>query len=240
VWLREAQWRRPHGAAAEFTSLPGDLATPLPPGVAVEVGAALGIPVLTAHRCVLADGPVDGATVLVRGAAGRVGRYAAQIAVLEGATVLATARQDADLADITGLGVHHVVDERQGGVADRVLEITAGRGADRVIDVDLGANFQDTLRAVAGNGVISAYASMGRPVVEVPFYDLMMRNITLRTVLVYDMPAAAKTAAISAVSGWLAADALDHGFGPSFGLDEIAGAHEAIEQGVRGVVTVAS
>ncbi len=238
VWLREAQWRRPHGAAAELVALPGDRACHLPPDVSFEVGACLGIPVLTAHRCVLADGPVGDMAVLVRGAAGRVGRYAAQVGVLEGATVIATARSDADLADLDGLGVHHVLDERAGAVAERVLDVTDGVGAGRVVEVDFGANLADTLRATAANGVISAYASMGRPRVELPFYDLMMRNITLRTVLVYDMPQHAKAAAASALTTWLREDSLDHRLGPRFALEDIVSAHEAIEGGVRGVVTV--
>lgn len=238
VWVREAQWRRPYGTAAQLTAVPADLACPLPDGVPIEVGACLGIPVLTAHRCVLADGSVRGAAVLVRGAAGRVGRYAAQIARLEDASVIATARRDDDLDDVQGLGLHHVIDERRGSVAEAVLDITNGAGADVVVEVDFGGNLADTLRAVADNGVISAYASMGAPRVELPFYDLMMRNITVRTVLVYDMPHAAKAAAISATSAWLEAAALDHRFGPRFGLDDIVAAHESIERGVRGVVTV--
>ncbi|MPZ73837.1 MAG: zinc-binding dehydrogenase [Nitriliruptorales bacterium] len=240
VWLREAQWRRPHGAAARYTAVPADRACRLPGNVPFDVGACLGIPALTAHRCVVADGPVSGAVVVVRGAAGRVGRYAAQIAMLEGATVIATARRDADLSDVAALGVQHVVDEREDSVADHVLEITDGRGAARIVEVDFGTNLEDALRAVANNGVISAYASMGTPRVVLPFYDLMMRNITLRTVLVYDMPHDAKLAAISAVTRWLEDDALDHRFGPRFALDDIVGAHEAIEGGVRGVVTVQS
>ena len=238
VWLRETQWRRPHGAAAQFTAVPDDLATPLPDGVPIAVGACLGIPVLTAHRCVLADGPVHGAVVLVRGAAGRVGRYAAQIAMLEGATVIATARRDDDLADISHLGLHHVVDERADDVAEAVLTLTHGAGCDVVVEVDFGTNLQTTLRAVADNGVISAYASIGKPRVELPFYDMMMRNITLRTVLVYDMPPAAKAAGLTALATWLEAGALDHRFGPRFGLDDIVAAHESIEHGARGVVTV--
>ena len=238
VWLREAQWRRPNGTAAELTAVPGDLAWHLPDRVSLDIGACLGIPVLTAHRCVLAGGPVRGAVVLVRGAAGRVGRYAAQIAVLEGATVIATARRDDDLDDIAQLGVHHVVDERAGNVADTVLDLTHGAGSDVVVEVDFGANLEDTLRAVADNGVISAYASMGKPHVQLPFYDMMMRNITLRTVLVYEMPPAAKAAGISAISTWLEAGALDHRLGPRFGLDDIVMAHEALDRGARGVVTL--
>lgn len=238
VWLREAQWRRPHGAAAQLTAVPEHLAVPLPDGVPLAVGACLGIPVLTAHRCVLANGPVRDAVVLVRGAAGRVGRYAAQIAMLEGATVIATARSDDDLTDISRLGLHHLIDEREGGIADVVLAMTDGAGCDVVVEVDFGANLDDTLRSVADNGVISAYASMGKPRVELPFYDMMMRNITLRTVLVYDIPAAAKAAGVSALSTWLETGALDHRFGPRFGLDDVVAAHGAIEHGARGVVTV--
>lgn len=238
VWLREAQWRRPHGTAAQFTAVPHHLAVPLPDGVPLRVGACLGIPVLTAHRCVLAGGPVDDAVMLVRGAAGRVGRYAAQIAVLEGATVIATARSDEDLADISQLGLHHIVDERETGVADAALALTHGVGCDVVVEVDFGANLHDTLRAVAVNGVISAYASMGKPRVELPFYDMMMRNITLRTVLVYDMPTGAKAAGASALARWLEAGALDHRFGQRFELEDVVAAHESVEHGARGVVTV--
>src|SRR5688500_11145604 len=51
VWVWEAAYERPHGTAAEYTVVPAAQAVPLPDGVPFELGAALGIPFLTAHRC---------------------------------------------------------------------------------------------------------------------------------------------------------------------------------------------
>jgi NADPH2:quinone reductase len=46
------------------------MAVPLPDGAPFEQGACLGIPGITAHRCVHAAGPVTGRGVLVQGGAG--------------------------------------------------------------------------------------------------------------------------------------------------------------------------
>jgi len=56
VWCYGAQSYRPFGTAAEYTVVPVDQAVPLPEGVAFEQGACLGIPGITAHRCVHAAG----------------------------------------------------------------------------------------------------------------------------------------------------------------------------------------
>ena len=80
VWLHEAQLERPFGTAAEYVALPAHRAVPLPDGTSFAEGACLGIPAMTAHRCVFADGPVEGKTILVTGGAGAVGHYAIQFA----------------------------------------------------------------------------------------------------------------------------------------------------------------
>jgi NADPH:quinone reductase len=48
--------------------------------VSDELSACLGIPGITAHRAVFADGPVTGTTVLVHGVLGAVGSLAGQLA----------------------------------------------------------------------------------------------------------------------------------------------------------------
>ena len=68
VWLYNGQRNgRNLGTAAEFIALVADLVTPLPANVTFEAGACLGIPCMTAHRCVFAGGPLTGKTVLVTG-----------------------------------------------------------------------------------------------------------------------------------------------------------------------------
>src|SRR5262249_56340537 len=78
VWLWQAAHGRRWGTAAEWTVVPERQAVPLPDGASAELGASLGVPAMTAHRCLFADGPVDGKTVLVAGGAGAGGPHALQ------------------------------------------------------------------------------------------------------------------------------------------------------------------
>jgi NADPH2:quinone reductase len=146
VWIYEAQWQRPFGTAAEFVSLPSTQAVRLPDGVEFVEGACLGIPAMTAHRCVFADGDVRGKTVLVSGGAGAVGFYAIQLAKWGGATVLTTISGDDQRALVLGAGADHAINRKSEDVAARVRELTGG-GVDRIIEVAFGAN-------LATNGAI--------------------------------------------------------------------------------------
>ena len=51
VWLWEAARRRADGTAQEQVVLPARQAVPLPDHASFDLGASLGIPALTAHRC---------------------------------------------------------------------------------------------------------------------------------------------------------------------------------------------
>ncbi len=99
VWIWDAGFRRANGTAQEYVTMPRRQVVKLNDEVPFEVGAALGIPALTAHRCLtvatdgparLAPGALAGRTVLVAGGAGAVGNAAIQLAKWAGATVLTT------------------------------------------------------------------------------------------------------------------------------------------------------
>ena len=123
VWVYQAQYGRRLGTAAELVALDARRAVPLPEGASFEVGACLGIPVMTAHRCVFADGPVTGQTILVTGGAGRVGHYAIQWASQSGARVIATASKQEDVEACLAAGASAVVNHRQAGWSKEVLKI---------------------------------------------------------------------------------------------------------------------
>lgn len=80
MWVYFAAWQRPWGTAAQWTVLPAERAVALPDGASLDLGACLGIPALTAHRCLFVDGPLDGRAVLVAGGAGAVGRATIELA----------------------------------------------------------------------------------------------------------------------------------------------------------------
>src|SRR5437868_6971178 len=142
VWCYGAQSYRPFGTAAEYVVVPAAQAVPLPDGVPFEQGACLGIPGITAHRCVHVAGSVAGRTVLVQGGAGAVGLCAVQLARRAGARVLATVRSGEDEAVASRAGAHEVI--RTGGVpADEVIgriRTFAPEGVAHIVEVAFDAN----------------------------------------------------------------------------------------------------
>lgn len=239
VWLYNAQRGRPFGTAAEATCVPADCLSPLPDGVSFEQGACLGIPAMTAHRCLFADGPLDGLAVLVTGGGGAVGNYAVQLARWGGAAlVLATARAGWQAEDALAAGAHAVIGRGE-DVAARALEATGGRGVDRVVEVDFGGNAAAWSAALANNGTVAAYASGGDPAPSVAFAPLMRRNINLRTVMLNNAPAAARRRAQADIVAWLRGAPRLHRVAGVFPLAETAAAHAAVEAGgKRGTVVV--
>jgi NADPH2:quinone reductase len=238
VWVYFAAWKRPWGTAAQWTVLPAAQAVPLPDGVSFELGASLGIPALTAHRCLFADGPVDGRAVLVAGGAGAVGHAAIELARWAGAAqVTATVSGEEKAALAIAAGAHATVDYRAADAAERILT-TAADGVDRVVEVALAGNLELDLRVAAPNATISSYATQAGGEVTVPVRRLMSSNIVLRFVLVYTMPADALRAAIADVTRALEDGALTTLPIHRFALDRVAEAHDAVEGGAVGKVLI--
>ncbi len=235
VWLFEGQWRRAEGTAAQWIAIDASRAVPLPDGISFDQAAGLGIPAMTAHRCLHADGPVAGTGVLVHGGAGAVGHAAIELARFGGARVAATvsSQEKARLAETAGAEL--VVDYRREDVASAVGG-WAPDGVSRIVDVDVAGNLDVDTKVVAPGGAIVGYAVRPEPVVL--RRDLMARNVVLRFVLVYSMPEDAKLAAVADIDAALRAGALSPLPSLRFPLAEIAAAHDAVENGAVGKVLV--
>jgi NADPH2:quinone reductase len=231
VWLYEAQRGRSFGTAAEYVVVPTGNAVRLPEGVSFVDAACLGVPAMTAHRCLFADGPIEGTTILVTGAAGGVGQYAVQLAKWGGATVLATVSSAEKAAQARSIGADHVINYRAEDVAARVQAITDGAGVDRIVEVAFGANLPVSLQILKTNGVIATYSSDASPTPTIPFGQFLGKDATVRFVLVYVMGEAAHQAAIKDITTALEAGLLHPVALQHFSLDEIAAAHEAVETG---------
>ena len=230
VWVYEANLGRPFGTAAEFTSVPAHKAVRLPDGVGFDVGACMGIPAMTAHRCVFADGPVSGKTVLVQGGAGAVGFYAVQMAKLGGARVIATVSRDEQAARARDAGADAVINYKSEDVAARVKAIAGAEpSVDRVIEVAFGANVRTDVAILKPNGVIATYASDAIHEPQIPFWPMLAKDLAVRFVLVYVMPRQAHDAAAAFIGDALNRGALKHQIHRVFPLDETAAAHEATE-----------
>ncbi len=239
VWIHQAQHNCRFGTAAERVAVPSVRAPRLPEQVSFEIGAGLGIPAMTAHRCVFADGDPRGSTIVITGGAGRVGHYAIQWASQAFARVIATASTPADEHACLEAGATAVVNHRDSQWGQRVLDVTGGRKVDRVIDVEFGQNLPEILNVVRTSGVIATFGSSHTPEPVLPFYRMMYQDLTVRMVIVYAMPEAAKAQAIADINDALREGRLQHRIAKVFPLQDCGGAHQMVEQSrVRGAVLV--
>ncbi len=237
VWIYQAQYARRFGTAAEYVAIDASRAPRLPDSAAFDVGACLGIPAMTAHRCVFADGDVAGQTILVTGGAGRVGHYAVQWASQAGASVIATASNDQDRSVCEAAGAAHVVNHRSDDVVGAIMAASDGKPVDRVVDVEFGGNLPVTTEVLRIGGTIATYASTAVPEPKLPFFQMMYKDVTIRLVIVYAMPESAKQQAIADIETALAGNRLQHRIAHTLPLDEIARSNELVEQGgIRGAV----
>jgi NADPH2:quinone reductase len=251
VWLWEAAWQRADGTAQEYVVLPQRQVVPLPKGASFELGASVGIPALTAHRCLtmaesgperLAPGVLNGCTVLVAGGAGAVGNAAIQLAHWAGATVVTTVSSPEKEALARAAGAHHVVNYLTGDTAASVRAV-APDGVDLVVEVAPTANAELDVAVLAPHGTVALYANNGGDQLTLPALPLMFGNQRWQGVLVYTLPAAAKDNAVAAVSAAIADGGLRVGEEAGlpihrFPLEKAGDAHAAVEQGAVGKVLV--
>ena len=231
VWVWNAAWGRPFGTAAQYVVLPEEQAVPLPDGVPDEVGACIGIPALTAMHAVLVNGGIEGRDVLVAGGAGAVGHYAVQFARRCGARcVLATVSSPEKAALASAAGADHVIDYRRDNLTERVREATGGRGVDRIIEVDIAANGALDVELVRNGGECIVYGS-GAAQFALPFFPLIVRNVTLHFFIVFNLQREHRKRAISVLTRFLETGTLKHNIDERLPLANIAGAHERLEAG---------
>ena len=232
VWVWNGQWQRPLGTAAECIVLPETQAVRLPASTDFAAAACFGIPAMTAFHAVRQLGDIAGRSVLVIGASSAVGHYAAQMAVLGGARVIGTVGSADKARHALAAGVDATIDYKTEPVAERVRQLTGGRGADAIVDMD----FSTTVQLLAGgalapHGTLVSYGSNAYGDIPIPFRAMLWNSFCLRFFLVYDLAPPDRRAAVDGLGQLVADGRLQHTVGARFGLDQIVAAHEAVEAG---------
>lgn len=244
VWLWMATWQRTEGTAQEFVVVPRELAVPLPDGASFDLGASLGVPALTAHRCLtigetgpdrLGPGALEGRTVLVTGGAGAVGNAAIQLARWSGATVVTTVSGPEKGALAEAAGAHHIVNYRADDPVAGVRKV-APDGVDLVVEVAAAANAASTRAVLAPNAAVAVYAGVDADTVTLPVRETMMANARWQGVFLFTVPSAANAHGVAAVTAAVEAGALRVGEYAGlplhhYPLSRLADAHDAGETG---------
>jgi NADPH2:quinone reductase len=237
VWLFNAQWGRAMGTAAEYVVVPAQMAVPLPDDVPLEVGASIGIPLMTAYHAIDACGSLLGRNVVVFGAAGNVGGYATQLARRGAARVIAVISSDPKAQLALACGADEVINYRSGDVAQRVRQLTSGHGADLVIDVDAAANSRHYGDMLAFGGKVVIYGS-AQPQIPIPFRPMILGFATLYFFIVYKLPPEVLRQTLDGVTGLLRRNDLKHPRLEVHSLEQVVAAHERVEAGADAKILV--
>lgn len=249
VWVWEAAYARPEGTAQEYALVPESQVVTLPDSASFDLGASLGIPFVTAHRCltVTEDGPerlgpgtLDRRVVLVTGGAGAVGNAAIQLARWSDATVVTTVSNPRKAQLAAAAGADHIIDYTEQDVVTEVKKI-APDGVHSIVEVAAAANADIDAALIARHGSVAVYAGSAGERLSLPMRELMVPNARWQFVLVYNAPREAKGRAVEDVAAAVLDGAI--GIGPESGLplhhyplEQASAAHAAVEDNAVGKV----
>lgn len=249
VWTMLAQHTRPGGTAQEQVVLPLGNVTKLPDATSYDVGAALGVPAVTAHRALttsedgpdrLTPGALAGMTVLVAGGAGAVGNSTIQLARWAGATVISTVSSDEKAALAQAAGAHHTVNYRENDPV-AVIRDLAPAGVDIVVELAPAQNLRLDLQVIGPRATIAIYANNGGDEITLSVRETFSTNARFQWVLLYTVGESALRAAAEDITAAL----LDGAFGIGaehglpvhhYPLEQTSQAHTAVEGGAVGKV----
>ena len=186
VWIRNGQWKRPFGTAAEYITIPIENTVEMPNKMTFQEGATMGIPGLTAAQGVFGSGPVKGQTLLISGGNGAVGHLAVQLAKWGGAKVIATGSQGSS-ETILKNGADHFFDYSSNNLVSQIIEVVP-EGVDRVIEVEFGLNLTWLHQVLKPNGTLAVYGSAKEMKPTIHFGLYLFKAIKIDIFLIYILP----------------------------------------------------
>ena len=195
VWVRNGQWKRPFGTAAEYITIALENLIEMPSEMSFKDGATMGIPGLTAAYGIFGSGEVLGKTLLISGGMGAVGHLAVQLAKWGGAKVIATGSKSS-CETILDLGADYFFEYSSDKLVSQIKEV-APEGIDRVVEVEFGINLNWLHEVLKPNGTLAVYGSAKEMNPIIPFGLYLFKAIKIDIFLIYILPVKEKEIAIN-------------------------------------------
>jgi NADPH2:quinone reductase len=150
------------GGYAEFCVAPVGQCLPMPVGLTAIEAASLPETFFTVWQNVFhIAGLQPGETLLVQGGSSGIGVAAIQMAKALGSRVIVTAGSDEKCAACVALGADHAINYRTQDFAAETKRVTAGRGADVVLDMVAGDYIAREVECMADDGRLALIAMQG-------------------------------------------------------------------------------
>lgn len=172
------------GVAAEYVLLSQDVLSAAPTSLTDVEAATVPIAGLTAWFALIEEGRLaPGQTVVVQGTGG-VSLFGLQIAKAAGARVIVTSGDDDKLARARALGADHGVNRLKTDWAQEVIALTAGRGADHILEVAGGDNFDRSIAAAAVRGQIAVIGLLEGSELKGTVFPMLLKQLAVRGLVV--------------------------------------------------------
>jgi NADPH:quinone reductase-like Zn-dependent oxidoreductase len=215
------------GTFAEYVAAPEASLVRKPESLDLVQGASLSVAWLTAWRMVVTKARLGAnETALVFGVGGSVSLAATQIASALGARAIVTSRDPSKLARMPAFGAADtILDEGGSSILDRVMELTAKRGVDVVIENVGKAMWPTAMKAlVRGGRLVTCGATTG----DDPSADL--RRLFIRQLTVFGSTLGNR-AEMSELIAFIAEKGLRPHIDRTFPMTEIHAAIDRLESG---------
>jgi NADPH:quinone reductase-like Zn-dependent oxidoreductase len=155
------------GSHADYVVVPIETLSLKPKPLSMAQAAAIGVPYITAWASLVNAAQIQpGETILIVGTGGAVGQAATQIAKWKKARVIG-----ADTSSDPIPGIESVINTKTEELRERVVELTAGRGVDAVLNTVGGPLFEPALRSLRSGGRQVVISSAGDPRVSFNLID---------------------------------------------------------------------
>jgi NADPH2:quinone reductase len=222
----------PQGAYADVRVMPAEVLIPLPDGLSDRTASTLIMKGMTAQYLFRQVYPLKGGeTILYHAAAGGVGLIACQWARALGVTMIGTVSTDAKAETARAHGCAHTIVTSRENIAERVREITGGKGVPVVYDSVGKDTLMASLDSLQPRGTLVSNGTSSGPVV----IDTMLLAVkgsvwvTRPAMIHYATPRAHMLAMAKELFDLVLAGKIRSEPNQSFALADAAEAHRALE-----------
>jgi putative PIG3 family NAD(P)H quinone oxidoreductase len=168
------------GGYAEYCVAPAGTCLPVPQPLSLVEAAAIPETLFTVWSNLFERGfAADGDTVLVHGGTSGIGTMAIALGKLFGLTVIATCGTDAKCRRAEELGADSAINYKSQDFVEAVKTLTAGRGANVVLDMVGGDYLPRNLACLADDGRHVSIAFQRGAKAEIMIPEVMRRRLTL-------------------------------------------------------------
>ena len=222
----------PQGAYSDVRLMPAAVLIKLPDGISDSTAATLMMKGMTAQYLFRQVFPLKGGeTILYHAAAGGVGLIACQWARAMGVTMIGTVSTDEKAALAKANGCTHTIITGREDIAQRVKEITGGKGVPVVFDSVGKDTLEASLNSLQTRGTLVSNGTSSGPVV-IDTMQLAAKGslwLTRPAMMHYIMPRAHMLDMAQEVFDMVLAGKIKSEASQTFALEDAADAHRALE-----------